>query len=175
MLESRRCREKSTPRHRRTLPQMWRAFANASHAPPSAPAVARTTSRWSPSRKLSPPKPFAPPHDAGLRHFGENRVQEIEAKRPKLAALDATWHFIGHLQSNKARLAAAAFRPHRRARQHAAGAKARFRRARTGKTPAGADRDSPRRRIHQERRRAQPPCPPSPKPPPPSQTSSSAA
>jgi PLP dependent protein len=48
-------------------------------------------------------------HDAGLRHFGENRVQEMEAKRPKLAALDATWHFIGHLQSNKARLAAELF------------------------------------------------------------------
>ena len=48
-------------------------------------------------------------YDAGLRHFGENRVQEMEAKRPKLAALDATWHFIGHLQSNKARLAAELF------------------------------------------------------------------
>jgi PLP dependent protein len=48
-------------------------------------------------------------HDAGLRHFGENRVQEIEAKRAKLAALDATWHFIGHLQRNKARLAAELF------------------------------------------------------------------
>ena len=44
-------------------------------------------------------------HAAGLRHFGENRVQEAEAKRPLLADLDATWHFIGHLQSNKARKA----------------------------------------------------------------------
>lgn len=44
-------------------------------------------------------------HAAGLRHFGENRVQEFEAKHAKLAGLDATWHFIGHLQSNKARRA----------------------------------------------------------------------
>ena len=38
---------------------------------------------------------------AGLRHFGENRIQEMQAKHPQLAGLEATWHFIGHLQSNK--------------------------------------------------------------------------
>ena len=43
--------------------------------------------------------------DAGLRDFGENRVQEAKAKRPALADLDATWHLVGHLQSNKARTA----------------------------------------------------------------------
>lgn len=48
-------------------------------------------------------------HAAGLRHFGENRVQEAESKRPQLADLDATWHFIGHLQGNKARRAAELF------------------------------------------------------------------
>jgi PLP dependent protein len=42
---------------------------------------------------------------AGVRHFGENRVQEWQGKRPDLAGLDATWHLIGHLQSNKARRA----------------------------------------------------------------------
>jgi uncharacterized pyridoxal phosphate-containing UPF0001 family protein len=41
-------------------------------------------------------------YDAGVRHFGENRVQEWESKRQNLAGLDATWHMIGHLQSNKA-------------------------------------------------------------------------
>jgi pyridoxal phosphate enzyme (YggS family) len=46
---------------------------------------------------------------AGLRHFGENRVQEMQAKRPKLADLSTSWHFIGHLQSNKARLATQLF------------------------------------------------------------------
>ncbi len=46
---------------------------------------------------------------AGVRHFGENRVQEWEAKQAALADLDATWHLIGHLQSNKARRAAGLF------------------------------------------------------------------
>jgi uncharacterized pyridoxal phosphate-containing UPF0001 family protein len=47
---------------------------------------------------------------AGLRHFGENRVQEWEGKCAALAGLaDATWHLVGHLQSNKARRAAALF------------------------------------------------------------------
>ena len=41
-------------------------------------------------------------YEAGARHFGENRVQEWESKRASLADLDATWHMIGHLQSNKA-------------------------------------------------------------------------
>lgn len=40
---------------------------------------------------------------AGARVFGENRVQEAEAKIRQLAGLDgATWHLVGHLQSNKA-------------------------------------------------------------------------
>jgi PLP dependent protein len=41
-------------------------------------------------------------YGAGVRHFGENRVQEWESKRTSLAELNATWHMIGHLQSNKA-------------------------------------------------------------------------
>lgn len=48
-------------------------------------------------------------YDAGVRHFGENRLQEFEAKRPALEGLDATWHMIGHVQSNKARKVAEAF------------------------------------------------------------------
>ncbi|MGH9328141.1 MAG: YggS family pyridoxal phosphate-dependent enzyme [Terriglobia bacterium] len=44
-------------------------------------------------------------YEAGLRDFGENRVQEAAAKIPELADLDATWHLIGHLQTNKARRA----------------------------------------------------------------------
>jgi pyridoxal phosphate enzyme (YggS family) len=47
--------------------------------------------------------------EAGVRHFGENRVQEWESKRPEVADLDATWHLVGHLQSNKARRAAGLF------------------------------------------------------------------
>jgi pyridoxal phosphate enzyme (YggS family) len=40
-------------------------------------------------------------YEAGVRHFGENRVQEREPKHALLSDLDATWHMIGHLQSNK--------------------------------------------------------------------------
>jgi pyridoxal phosphate enzyme (YggS family) len=47
--------------------------------------------------------------DAGQRVFGENRVQEGLEKVEALKALDLEWHLIGHLQSNKARKAAAAF------------------------------------------------------------------
>ena len=43
---------------------------------------------------------------AGLRDFGENYVQEFADKRPLLQDLpDARFHLIGHLQSNKSRLA----------------------------------------------------------------------
>jgi len=47
--------------------------------------------------------------EAGQRDFGENRVQEGLDKIEALAGLGLTWHLIGHLQSNKARKAAAAF------------------------------------------------------------------
>jgi pyridoxal phosphate enzyme (YggS family) len=47
--------------------------------------------------------------EAGVRHFGENRVQEWEGKRAGTEGLAATWHLIGHLQSNKAARAARLF------------------------------------------------------------------
>jgi len=37
----------------------------------------------------------------GVKHFGENRVQDMLAKQQELKDLDITWHFIGHLQTNK--------------------------------------------------------------------------
>lgn len=41
---------------------------------------------------------------AGVRDFGESRLQEAIAKQAELTDLpDITWHFIGHLQANKAR------------------------------------------------------------------------
>lgn len=48
-------------------------------------------------------------YDAGIRAFGENRVQEWESKQPELADIKASWHLIGHLQSNKARRASRLF------------------------------------------------------------------
>jgi PLP dependent protein len=59
--------------------------------------------------KTMPPERLRAAYDAGLRHFGENRVQEGVAKVDELAFPDATWHLIGHLQTNKARPAARAF------------------------------------------------------------------
>jgi PLP dependent protein len=49
-------------------------------------------------------------YQLGLRVFGENYVQEFESKHPALASLtEAQFHLIGHLQSNKARVAADIF------------------------------------------------------------------
>lgn len=45
--------------------------------------------------------------DLGVRHVGENRHQEAEAKAAECADLDLVWHFIGSLQSNKAAAVAA--------------------------------------------------------------------
>ena len=45
----------------------------------------------------------------GLRAVGENRVQEAADKRPLCAAPALAWELIGHLQSNKAKLAAQSF------------------------------------------------------------------
>ncbi len=58
--------------------------------------------------KTVPTDIIAQAYSAGLRVFGENRVQEAQ---PKIGALpaDIEWHFIGHLQSNKARAAASLF------------------------------------------------------------------
>jgi pyridoxal phosphate enzyme (YggS family) len=49
---------------------------------------------------------------AGLREFGENKVQEADGKITELAGLRAAgivWHMVGHMQSNKARRAAVLF------------------------------------------------------------------
>ena len=59
--------------------------------------------------KTHPADAIREAYDAGLRHFGENRVQEWEGKLAAVADLPATWHLIGHLQSNKAARAAKAF------------------------------------------------------------------
>ncbi len=49
-------------------------------------------------------------HALGLRSFGENYVQEFEGKHPQVVHLEgAQFHLIGHLQSNKARMAAGLF------------------------------------------------------------------
>lgn len=42
-------------------------------------------------------------HALGVTQFGENRHQEAQSKAAELADLGATWHFVGQLQSNKAK------------------------------------------------------------------------
>ena len=53
--------------------------------------------------KTHPPDSIRSAYEAGLRDFGENRVQEAAAKRPALSDLSITWHLVGHLQTNKAK------------------------------------------------------------------------
>jgi len=45
-------------------------------------------------------------HALGVDHVGENRHQDAEPKARELAELPLTWHFVGQLQSNKARAVA---------------------------------------------------------------------
>jgi len=59
--------------------------------------------------KTHPAEAIREAYAAGLRHFGENRVQEWEGKESGTRDLNATWHLIGHLQSNKAARAAKLF------------------------------------------------------------------
>jgi PLP dependent protein len=60
--------------------------------------------------KTFPPEAIREAHAAGIRAFGENRVQEFAGKIDALRDLsDAEWHLIGHLQSNKAAKAAELF------------------------------------------------------------------
>lgn len=74
--------------------------ARASHRPtPGLLAVSKTQSATA----------IATLAAAGQRAFGENYVQEAQAKTAELAALGLEWHMIGHLQSNKAEAAAAIF------------------------------------------------------------------
>lgn len=59
--------------------------------------------------KTHPAEAIRDAYACGLRHFGENRVQEWEGKQNGIQGLAATWHLIGHLQSNKAARAAKLF------------------------------------------------------------------
>ena len=52
--------------------------------------------------KFHPVEAIREAYNAGERHFGESRVQELKQKIPLLPA-DIHWHFIGHLQTNKVR------------------------------------------------------------------------
>jgi hypothetical protein len=81
-----------------------RAAARAGRTPDEITLVAVS--------KTHPPDAIREAFAAGVRHFGENKVQEAEGKIAALADLRATglrWHMVGHLQSNKGRRAAEIF------------------------------------------------------------------
>src|SRR5580700_4927512 len=60
--------------------------------------------------KTQPSEAIRAAANAGARDFGENYVQEAIAKRAELSDLtDIRWHLIGHLQTNKAKVAASGF------------------------------------------------------------------
>lgn len=61
--------------------------------------------------KFHPPEAVTAAYAAGIRIFGENRVQEADSKFPALRGTmpGATVHLLGHLQSNKARKAVEVF------------------------------------------------------------------
>ncbi|MFN3920575.1 MAG: YggS family pyridoxal phosphate-dependent enzyme, partial [Methylohalobius sp.] len=56
-----------------------------------------------------PPEVLLQAYLAGIRHFGENYLQEALAKQQALGHCDITWHFIGPIQANKTRAIASRF------------------------------------------------------------------
>ncbi|MBA4169748.1 MAG: YggS family pyridoxal phosphate-dependent enzyme [Chloroflexi bacterium] len=91
--------EQIRERHERIL-QRLREVAEANGHDPERLKIAAVTKAW-------PLEVARAAVEAGLTRLGESRLQEAE---PKVAALpDAEWHFIGRLQSNKARRAVRAF------------------------------------------------------------------
>ncbi len=80
----------------RVRQQMDRAAARAGRKTEDVTLVAVS--------KVHPAEAIREAHEAGQRHFGESYVQEFLAKQKELEDLpDLRWHFIGHLQRNKAR------------------------------------------------------------------------
>ena len=83
----------------RVRARLEQATASAGRAPRSVRLVAVS--------KFQPASAIRAAYAVGQRDFGENYVQELQAKADELADLpDLRWHMIGHLQRNKARVVA---------------------------------------------------------------------
>jgi len=80
---------------RRVLERIQRAAVRSGRAPDAIKLIAVT--------KTVPAGRIRQAVEAGIVHIGENRLQEALPKRTELGDLALTWHFIGHLQTNKAR------------------------------------------------------------------------
>jgi pyridoxal phosphate enzyme (YggS family) len=74
----------------------------ASHRPPDSVQLLAVS-------KQHPPSSIREAFLAGQHHFGENYVQEALAKKRELVDLAIHWHYIGHIQSNKANAIAREF------------------------------------------------------------------
>ena len=59
--------------------------------------------------KKKPPDDLRKAYEYGQRDFGENFLQEAQAKMLELADLGIVWHFIGPVQSNKTKILAESF------------------------------------------------------------------
>jgi pyridoxal phosphate enzyme (YggS family) len=81
-------------RHREVCERIAAACGRAGRAAATVRLVAVS--------KRVPPEVVRQATAVGLRCFGENYVQEWQAKAAALADLDITWHFVGRLQRNKA-------------------------------------------------------------------------
>ena len=79
------------------LQSVHQRMARAAHAAGRDPADIRLL----PISKTQPAETLRQAHHAGLRRFGENKVQELCGKAETLHDLDLDWVLVGHLQSNK--------------------------------------------------------------------------
>jgi pyridoxal phosphate enzyme (YggS family) len=91
---------------RENLARVWeritKAAARSGRSPDSITLIAVS--------KTMPAEKIREAYSAGVRVFGENRVQEFESKASALVDLaEAQWHLIGHLQTNKAKKAVELF------------------------------------------------------------------
>ncbi|HSY20958.1 MAG TPA: YggS family pyridoxal phosphate-dependent enzyme [Polyangiaceae bacterium] len=85
------------------LVEVHSAIARAARAAGRDPASVKLVA----VSKTKPVEAVRAAYAAGQRAFGENYAQELAAKAEALADLQGIeWHFIGHLQSNKAKIAA---------------------------------------------------------------------
>jgi PLP dependent protein len=80
------------------------SVASASNSPPQHPPTLVAVSKFKPAEDLRAC------YDAGQRDFGENYAQQLVEKASVLPR-DVRWHFIGTVQSNKAKVLAGLYLP----------------------------------------------------------------
>ena len=88
--------------YERIMEEIEKACLRAGRKPEEVKLLAATKTRT--------PDEIREAYRAGVRLFGENRVQEAREKIPQLKDLEgAQWHMIGHLQTNKVKYAVELF------------------------------------------------------------------